>query len=167
MRESIWISYGQTLHLSAAATVSSQQMRGNKMTTKFGSHGWRDRKLREWLLLLLRYAVTQEPSDRSAVLAMGEELDSIGQWRPSAPRFFLKISVEVCTAIPAPNDWDNHRVLLRHITRIEDLRLRRAFRAAVGLEEAVGPQQQAEGKRRNNQNLWKGLPTNRVVARPL
>jgi hypothetical protein len=31
-----------------------------------------------WLLLLLRYAVTREPSDRSAALAMADELDSLG-----------------------------------------------------------------------------------------
>ena len=81
------------------------------MTSEFGSHDWRGRKLQEWLLLLLRYAVTREPSDRSAALAMADELDSLGgQWRPGAPRFFLKTGAEVCSAIAAANDWDNHTV---------------------------------------------------------
>jgi len=79
-----------------------------------------------WLLLLLRYAVTREPSDRSAALAMADELDSLGgQWRPTAPRFFLKTIEDVCLAIPAVNDRHNYRVLLRHLARIDDSRLRR------------------------------------------
>ena len=75
------------------------------MIGEFGSHDWRGRKRQEWLLLLLRYAVTRELSDRSAAFAMADELDSLGgQWRPAAPRFFLKTSQEVCSAIPAVNE---------------------------------------------------------------
>jgi hypothetical protein len=72
------------------------------MIGEFGSYDWRGRKLREWLLHLLRYAVTREPSDRTAALAVAAELDSLDeQWRPAAPRFFLKTTEEVCSAIPA------------------------------------------------------------------
>ena len=46
------------------------------MVGETGSHDWRDRQVREWLLLLLRFAITREQSDRSAVLAMADELDS-------------------------------------------------------------------------------------------
>ena len=48
------------------------------MVSEFGSHDWRDRKIREWLLLLLRFAVTQEPTDQGAALAVADELDSLG-----------------------------------------------------------------------------------------
>jgi hypothetical protein len=44
------------------------------MAATFSSHDWRDRKVREWLLLLLRFAVTREPSDQSAALAAADEL---------------------------------------------------------------------------------------------
>jgi len=113
-----------------AVAALSRQTGGNKMIGEFGLHDWRGRKLQEWLLLLLRFAITREPSDRSAALAMADELDSLGgQWRPSAARFFLKTTEEVRSAIPAANQWDNHRVLFRHVTRIDDPRLRRAFQS--------------------------------------
>ena len=57
---------------SVAVAALSQQTRGSEMITEFGSHDWRGRKLQEWLLLLSCYAVTREPSDRSAGLAMAE-----------------------------------------------------------------------------------------------
>ena len=139
------------------------------MSTEFDSHDWRGRKLQEWLLLLLRYAVTREPSDRSAALAMADELDSLGgQWRPTAPTFFLKTSQEVCSAISSVSDGHNDHVLRRHLARIDDPRLRRAFQAAVGLgQELELRRQRSECKGRNDQDLWKGLPTKRVAMRPL
>src|SRR5687767_13477966 len=93
---------------------------------------WRDRKVRQWLLLLLRFAISRELSDRSSALAMADELDSLGaRWRPSAPGFFLRTSEQVCQAILMVGDGHNNAALLAHIARIEDPRLRRAFRAAV------------------------------------
>jgi hypothetical protein len=119
---------------------------------------WRDRKVREWLLLLLRFAITREPSDRSAALAMADELDSLGvRWRPAAPRFFLTTSSEVCAAIVAVEDGHNNLVLRRHVARIPDPRLRRAFRAAVGLRPRSVPRQAPKG-RQKDPGLWKGLP---------
>src|SRR6266508_2011765 len=139
-----------------------------KMVAEFGSHDWRERKVREWLLLLLRFAVTREPSDRSAALAMAEELDSLGvRWRPAGPSFFLRTSDEVCEAIRAVGDGHNNAVLRRHVGRIEDPRLRRAFQAAVGpqqtpavvgLQQSSEPQREgAKSKTRKNRDLWKGL----------
>jgi hypothetical protein len=125
-----------------------------------GSQDWRDRKVREWLLLLLRFAVTREPSDHAAVLAMADELDSLGaRWRPSGPTFFLRTSTEVCETIIAVIDGHNHAVLRRHAARIDDLRLRRAFRAAVGFQPTQAPRPDSvKRKRRRTQDLWKGLP---------
>jgi hypothetical protein len=129
------------------------------MTAAFSSHDWRDRKVREWLLLLLRFAVTREPSDRSAALAAADELDSLGaRWRPAAPSFFLRTSNEVCAAILAVSDRHTNAVIQRHIARIDDPRLRRAFQAAVGLRPTAEPRRQdTRSKQRKNRDLWEGL----------
>jgi hypothetical protein len=128
---------------------------------QFGSHDWRDRKVREWLLLLLRLAVTREATDQVAALAMADQLDSLGiGWKRAKPSFFVKTSIEVSNAILAVRDGDNNTVLRRHLARIDDPRLRRAFRAAVGLQETSEMQEEsAEDKRRKYADLWKGLPT--------
>jgi hypothetical protein len=130
------------------------------MAIEFGSHDWPERMVREWLLLLLRFAVTLEPSDRSAALAKADQLDSLGmQWRPTAPRFFLRTSEEVCRAILMAGDGHSNPVLRRHVARIDDPRLRRAFQAAVGLRPLFEPRRRgAKRRRRTKQDLWKGLP---------
>jgi hypothetical protein len=118
-----------------------------------GPHDWRDRKVREWLLLLLRFAVTRKPSDQSAVLAAADELDNVAlRWRPTAPRFFVRTSHEVCHAILAIGDivegLDESAVLRNHVARIDDPRLRRAFQAAVGLQLAAQLHQQGAKRKR-------------------
>jgi hypothetical protein len=130
------------------------------MAIESGSHDRLERMVREWLLLLLRFAVTLEPSDRSATLAMGDELDSLGmRWRPAAPRFFQRTSEEVCEAILMAGARHNNLVLRRHIARIGDPRLRRAFQAAVGLGPFFEQRRRgARRRRRMKQDLWKGLP---------
>jgi hypothetical protein len=131
------------------------------MITDFGSHDWRGRELQEWLLLLLRYAITREPSDLSAALVMADELDSLGaRWRPGAPRFFLRTSDEVCAAIISGENEYNNAILRRHAARIEDVRMRRAFEAAIGHRSTTEPQpSDARNKRRTDQGLWRGLRT--------
>jgi hypothetical protein len=105
------------------------------MAVETCSRDWSERMVHEWLLLLLRFAVTRQPADRAAVCAMAEQLDSLGARRPlgAAPRFFRRTSEEVCRAIIASGDDRSNAVLRRHITRIDDLRLRRAFQAVVGI----------------------------------
>ena len=96
---------------------------------------WRAARIREWLLLLLRFAVTREAKDRAAVYAMADEIDSVGlSWRPAAPSFFRRTSHELCEAILG-NEPNRHAVLARHLARIDDPRLKRAFQAAVDLRE--------------------------------
>jgi phytoene dehydrogenase-like protein len=122
-----------------------------------GSCDWRDRKVRDWLLLLLRFAITRELADRSAVLAAADELDALGlRWRPANPSFFLRTSREVCDAILATRDRNDNEVLRTHVARIDDPRLRRAFRAAVGLQETVERPLRAPTTNRRSE-LWKGL----------
>jgi len=116
------------------------------MIAQFCSHDWRDRKVREWLLLLLRLAVTREATDQVTALAMADQLDSLGiGWKRAKPSFFVKTSIEVSSAILAVRDGDNNTVLRRHLARIDDPRLRRAFRAAVGLQETSEMQEESGG----------------------
>src|SRR5262245_29947910 len=88
----IWTHGGHTVgtRVGTACEMSAQ------------SHDWRDCKVGEWLLLLLRFAVTREPAHRFDALAMADELDALGmRWRPAAPRFFRNTSTDVCDAIAA------------------------------------------------------------------
>ena len=102
---------------------------------QFGSQDWRSGRVREWLLLLLRFATTHNAKDQAAVLAMADEIDALGQQRrPSAPSFFRRTSGEVSAAITARDDPKRAAILKKHIARIDDPRLRRVFRAAVDLE---------------------------------
>jgi hypothetical protein len=144
----------------AAALVEAGRPTSGKMVAATGSHDWRDRKVREWLLLLLRFAVTREPSDQSAALTSADELDSLGvRWRPTAPNFFLRTSHEVCAAILTVGDEHSNSVLRRHVARIDDPRLRRAFQAAVGLQRTSEPQRAGAGSKiQIDGDLWKGLP---------
>jgi hypothetical protein len=102
---------------------------------QFGSQDARAGRIREWLLLLLRFAITRDPKDEAGVIAMADEIDALGlQWRPSAPSFFRRRSSEVCKMITALDDPRRATVLKRHIARIDDPRLRHAFQAAVDIE---------------------------------
>jgi len=107
---------------------------------QFGSQDWRSGRIREWLLLLLRFAITRNAKDQAAALAMADEIDALGhRWRPSAPSFFRRTSDEVGKAIVARDDPRRAAILKKHIARIDDLRLRRAFQAAVELERESQP----------------------------
>ena len=113
---------------------------------------WAARQVREWLLLLLRFAITTDPKDLSATLALADEIDARGlEWRPSAPSFFRRTTNDVCKAITALDDPKRAAILKRHLARIDNPALRRAFRAAVKLDEQTAP---SKGKRRD---LWLGL----------
>jgi hypothetical protein len=110
--------------------------------------------IREWLLLILRFAVTRDAKDEAATLTMADELDALGlQWRPSAPTFFHRTSDEVCKAIVAPDDPKRATVLKKHMGRIDDPRLRRAFAAAAELKGGS----RSGLPRDKPRDLWAGL----------
>jgi hypothetical protein len=112
------------------------------------------RQVREWLFLLLRFAITRDPQDQLAVLMTANGIDSLGrQWGRAASSFFRRSSDEVCKAITALDDPKREAILKRHILRIEHLPMRRAFEAAVHSEERAP---QAPG-RSKQPNLWAGL----------
>jgi hypothetical protein len=118
-----------------------------------GSQDWRAVRIREWLLLLLRFAITRDAKDEAAALALADEIDALGlRWRPSAPSFFRRTCREICQAIAVPDDPKRAAILKQHIARIDDPRLRRAFQAAVEFEQGAPPA--SESKQRD---LWAGL----------
>jgi hypothetical protein len=158
----LWVT---GVHLSGSVVTWVRRLTSGKMVTTFGSHDWRDRKVRDSLLLLLSFAVTREPADLAAALAVADELGSLGGGgKRRAPSFFLRTSNEVCEAILAAGDGhdvtdgDDNAVLRRHVARIEDPRLRRAFEAAVGLRQTSEPQQEsAEKQEAKGPGFVKGL----------
>jgi hypothetical protein len=116
-----------------------------------GGHlDWGGLQVREWLLLLLRFAVTFDAKDQLAALALADEVDARGlQWRPT---FFRRTTKEVCKAIHTLDDPKRAAILKRHLGRIDNPVLKRAFRAAVNIDERTAF---SEHKARN---LWFGLP---------
>jgi len=130
------------------------------MTVVCDPTGFHDWNIREWLLSLLRFAVTRQQSDHAVALTTADKLDSLGgQWRPAAPRFFTRTTDEVCAAISATPDGQDNAVLRRHLERIDDPRLRRAFRAAIGLVETREPDRHREARGpAKRHDLWRGLP---------
>lgn len=134
-------SYAQVLAQPGRDTVHNQIARKRKtpasasssaMDGAIASQDWRAGRIREWLLLLLRFAITWDPKDEAAAFAMADEIDGLGlQWRPSVPSFFRRTSREVCEAITALDNSKRAAILKAHLARIDDLRLRRAFHAAV------------------------------------
>jgi hypothetical protein len=90
---------------------------------------------------------------------MANELDSLGmRWKPTGPRFFRRTTNEICKAILAVGEAHNDAVLRRHIARIDDPRLKRAFQAAVGLQPHSLPHaEDTQAATRKRRDLWTGL----------
>jgi hypothetical protein len=111
------------------------------------------KKVRDWLLAILRFAVTLEVSDRAAVMMIAEHLDDTGsRLERTGFCFFSKTSTEFCGAIVDRNNPQAASRLERHLRRIDDPRLRRALEAAIAYE----PNSPAV-KKSIRENLWKGL----------
>jgi hypothetical protein len=124
--------------------------------TREAATGSRDRaqRIREWLLLLLRFAITRDPQDEAAAVSLAGEIDRAGSQRgPSAPSFFRRTSDEVCKAIITLDDPKRADTLKKHLARIDDRRLRRAFQAAVDLEDPT----LRNLKKARPSDLWSGL----------
>jgi hypothetical protein len=111
------------------------------------------KQVREWLLLLLRFAITLDPEDRLAVLLMANGFDHLArQCGRSAPTYFRRSSHEICDAITTLDDPRREAILDGHIARIGHPRLRRAFQAAVY------PQRRTlDSSREKQPDLWTGV----------
>jgi hypothetical protein len=111
---------------------------------------------RDWLLAILRFAVTLERNDRAAVLALARGLDRPGTGEVATTfAFFARTSFEFCNAIADKNDLNGIAVLRRHLARIDDPRLKRALEAAIDIRPTAIRAPTA-GKYCNG-DLWRGL----------
>ena len=123
----------------------------------------RTKKVRDWLLALLRYAVTLHDVDKSAVLVIAEEIDKLGSRAEdqSAFNFFRRTSADLCSAILDKQTSKTSAVLRLHLKRIDDRRLRHAFAAAIDEDtyRIVGNANKI--RKRGRQDLWKGLRPSR------
>jgi hypothetical protein len=119
----------------------------------------RTKKVRDWLLAILRYAVTLHDADRSTVLVIAEEIDKLGSHaeEPPAFKFFRRTSIELCSAILDAQNSNKSAVLHLHLKRIDDCRLRRAFEAAIDEDTSPATSDADKMKKRGAQDLWKGL----------
>ena len=118
-----------------------------------------EQRIRDWQLLLLRFAITREGGDRAAAAASAAELDAAILSRRRSFTFFARTTEEFCEAIVGVRDQHTTSILCNCTARIEDARLRAAFRACLDLQEASAsrprPQRAAW---RDRQDLWRGLP---------
>jgi hypothetical protein len=96
---------------------------------------WLAKRVRDWQLRVLRFAVTLEMADRQAILRRAEEMDRLSH-RPGKSRFtfFVRTSVELCHAIGEPEDPDRTAVLQRYFKMMDEGRLKRAMAAAIDLD---------------------------------
>lgn len=122
------------------------------------SQEWPAQKVREWLLAILRFAVTLDQADLAAVQAIAIEMDRLGS-HPDATTFafFTRSSVEFCHAIAKMDDPNSIAVLRRQLARIDDRRLRQALEAALD----CGQRTARRTSKRDGGGLWKGLTPTR------
>jgi len=122
------------------------------------------KKIKDWLLALLRYALTLHDADKSAVLLIAEETDKLGSRAEdrSAFKFFRQTSTDLCNAIADKDDPNRATTLRSHLGRIGDHRLRRAFEAAVEFGDTCRiVSGTSKIRERRRQDLWKGLRPSR------
>lgn len=120
---------------------------------------WHARTVRAWLLALLRFATTLDNDDKLAVFAAAAEIDKLSSRHggPCGFRFFHRTSAEVCTAVANPQQAGSSAVLRRHLDRLKDERVRRAFVAVLELEEVATEPKIKSIKAKSRDDLWKGL----------
>lgn len=113
------------------------------------------RKVRAWLLTVLRFAVTREAADRLCVIEAARAIDrnNADSHDPSFS-FFVRTSVSLCDAIAGPDHAARDAALRRYFDFIDDRRLRAVLEAATGLRVETPAGAPAVRKPRN---LWKGL----------
>jgi hypothetical protein len=100
-------------------------------------NGWQARKIQDWLLAIVRFAITLEATDRQTVLAIAQEIDGLG-FLPGRTAFsyFVRTSSDLCRAIADRDDPGRTPILRRHLAGIGDRRLRQTTAAAFDLEGA-------------------------------
>lgn len=110
--------------------------------------------IKEWLLSILRFAVTLDEVDRTGVLALATDMDRRG----SEFTFFARTSVAVCDAIVA-RDRAAEAIAVLHVfvRAIDHAALRRAFEAVLEIKPSSTERRMISA--RSREKLWQGLPT--------
>ena len=111
------------------------------------------RAVEEWLLSILRFAITLDERDRAAVLAMAADMDR----HAFGFTFFARTSIKICDAIAAKDGAEAIATLRVFVRRIDHLLLRRAFEAVLDIRPP-GADRRAISTR-TRERLWQGLPT--------
>lgn len=126
------------------------------MAGKAAQNERQSERIRNWLLAILRFAVTRDDTDRMYVLETARELDrqDPADGNPSFS-FFGRTSAEICNAIVADDDAARQAVLTRHFNAIGDRRLRDALKAATEPQPVKLPSSKTVKHKRDY--LWKGL----------
>jgi len=120
-----------------------------------------DHQVREWLLAILRFAVTLAPCDRSVVMSLAAEMDRLGSDRSSSTfSFFTRTSAKFCDCILTTGDMEKAAELRIYFESVTDDRLRRALEGAV-FEKAP---KSLFARGTNRDYLWKGLPTRQPLS---
>jgi len=96
----------------------------------------RTKKVRDWLLAILRFAVTLEQADRTTVSVMAREMDGSGSGDQTAFAFFVRTSSKFCNAIANKDEPKRVATLRHYLRRVYDHRLQRALEAAIEFEQA-------------------------------
>jgi hypothetical protein len=109
-------------------------------------------RIREWLLRILRFAVTLEQRDRAAVMSLAAEMDRLGATQ-SGFSYFTRTSTKLCDCITAKHDFDKLAELCFHIEKIDDRRLRRALEGALFAKR----NKSIRSRQPDREYLWKGL----------
>jgi hypothetical protein len=114
------------------------------------------RQVRDWLLAILRFALTLDNADRAAVMAKAADMDRLGSGSgPSQFTYFVRTSVEFCNCIVDEGNVEKTATLHHHLWKIDDDRMRRS------LEAALTRAKPSPRRHRCRENLWKGLPARR------
>lgn len=112
--------------------------------------------IRNWLLTILRFAVTREDVDRMCVQEMARVMD--GQNRASTKHsfcYFLRTSAAICNAVLADLGPDRQALLHHYLGHVADRRLRAALEAACECHRVASIPPRPP--RRNREDLWRGL----------
>jgi hypothetical protein len=105
-----------------------------------------ERRLNDWLLLVLRFAIAREDDDRARAIASAAELDAGDHPKRSSFTFFQRITCEFCRAIVAVRDERSEIILRNFATHIDDPRLKAAFYGCLDLTATSNNQAAARGR---------------------
>lgn len=119
----------------------------------------RDQKrIWEWQFLLLHFAITRDPFDRSAAGTAAGLLDAAASPPASSFTYFARTTDAVCNAIANPYEPRARELLERFVQQIDDARLRAALRGCLDMQDTSVPRPRPRAAWRKRQDLWRGLP---------